>query len=232
MIIDRRVVKMKDVLAVGEVYHILNKSIAGFKIFNRDSEFTRMKDLFAYYTVKKPFLRFSYFSRLKYKERTALKNSFRSNLNKEKIVDIVAYCIMPTHVHLIIKQLKRNGISVFMSNVLNSYARYFNTKHKRKGPLWEGRFKRILIDTDEQLLHLTRYIHLNPVTAYLIDKPEEWPFSSYKEYILEENKKVCRYNEILDIKPVRYKRFVENNIDYQRKLAKIKHLILEEIDNK
>ena len=70
-----------------------------------------------------------------------------------------------------------------MGDILNSYSRYFNTKQKRKGPLWEGRFENVLIKTDEQLLHLTRYIHLNPVTAYLVDQAKDWQASSYNEYL-------------------------------------------------
>jgi putative transposase len=79
---------------------------------------------------------------------------------------------MPTHIHLVLRQLKDGGISKFMSNILNSYSRYFNIKHNRKGPLWEGRFRKVLVGSDEQLLHLTRYVHLNPVTACLVDKPK------------------------------------------------------------
>ena len=70
-----------------------------------------------------------------------------------------------------------------MRRLLNSYTRYFNEKIKRKGPLWEGRFKKVLVNSDEQLLHLTRYVHLNPVSAGIVEKPEDWPCSSYREYI-------------------------------------------------
>ena len=82
----------------------------------------------------------------------------------------------------------------------------------------------MLVSTDEQLLHLTRYIHLNPVTAYLVNKPEDWQASSYLEYLLkiDEADKICSYDDILDIEKVSYKQFVEDNISYQRDLAKIK----------
>jgi putative transposase len=116
-----------------------------------------------------------------------------------------------------------------MSTILNSYTRYFNTKHKRKGPLWESRFKSVLVETDEQLLHLTRYIHLNPVTAFLVDKPEEWKASSYNEYLLKVSgsDRTCNYDGILDIEPSSYRKFVEDRISYQRELAKIKELLIE-----
>ena len=148
---------------------------------------------------------------------------------KPKRIEIIAYCLMPTHIHFILKQLKDNGISIFMNNLCNSYSRYFNTKHKRKGPLWEGRFKKILVESDEHLLHLTRYVHLNPVTAHLVNKPENWQFSSYFEYSsdINENRRICNYGSLIDISFRQYKEFVENGISYQRELAKIKNLILE-----
>jgi len=222
--------RRQERLVTGEVYHIFNKSIAGFKIFYNDSDFSRMRNMLRYYHIEGMLLKFSRFIELETVEKYGFNKSFISDSEgKRKLVQIIAYCLMPTHVHLILKQLKKDGISIFMSNVLNSYSRYFNIKHKRKGPLWEGRFKNVLIETDEQLLHLTRYIHLNPVTSYLVDNPDEWTTSSYKEYLLkvDDYDCICEYGNILNITPVYYKRFVEDSISYQRELAKIKKILLE-----
>lgn len=211
-------------LVSGEIYHIFNKSIAEFKIFNDDLHFSRMISVIRYYQFVKPGVSFSNFIKMK---QNNSKRDF--SFNKEKLVEIIAYCIMPTHLHLILKQLKEKGISIFMGNILNSYSRYFNIKHKRKGPLWEGRFKGFIVKNDEQLLHLTRYIHLNPVTAHLVNDPKDWPFSSYREYLLEaeEKDKICKYDDILEIKPDSYRKFVKDRISYQRELARIKELIIE-----
>ena len=216
----------KDPLVEGQVYHIFSKSIAEFKIFNDKTEYSRMLTAIRYYQREIPFFKLSEFLR---KEEAKEGNLSNINLlpDKDKLVGIIAYCIMPTHLHLILKQLKENGISIFMSNTFNSYTRYFNTRHNRKGPLWEGRFKSVLVETDEQLLHLTRYIHLNPVTAYLVNNPEEWPLSSYEEYISKTNIKICEYSDILEIEPESYKNFVLDRVSYQRELAKIKDLLLE-----
>ncbi|MCK4905287.1 transposase [bacterium] len=217
-----------DLLVVGEHYHIFNKSIAEYIIFNNDSEFTRMINVIRYYQKAKPAIKFSDFIKLA-EVKQNYPNIDISVPERDKLIEIITYCLMPTHIHLILKQLKKNGISIFMGNILNSYTRYFNTKHKRKGPLWEGKFKNILVETDEQLLHLTRYIHLNPATAYLVNKPEEWLWSSYKEYLLETKAKICRYDDILDIEPdSSYRKFVEGRIPYQRELAKIKDLTVEQ----
>jgi len=221
--------KRKQTLVTGEVYHIFNKSIAEYKIFNNDPDFLRMINVICYYQREKPGLKFSDFIRSPEAKNNHLPPQGWEKGDKEKLVEIIAYCVMPTHLHLAVKQLKENGISIFMGNILNSYAKYFNTKHERKGPLWEGKFQNILIETDEQLLHLTRYIHLNPTTAYLVDKPEDWLISSYREYLFStDNRRICKYEDILDIEPRDYKKFVENRISYQRELAKIKHLLIDE----
>jgi putative transposase len=211
----------------GEVYHIFNKSIAGFKIFSSDSEFSRMTALIRYYQREKPSVKFSKFLKLARVRKN--QNSEPLVSSGEKLVEIIAFCVMPTHMHLILKQLKENGISIFMSNVLNSYTRFFNTKHKRKGPLWEGRFKNVFVGSNEQLLHLTRYIHLNPVTAHLVDKPEEWSASSYGEYSMnvDKDEKICQYDDLLQIEPLTYSEFLRDRALYQRDLAKIKNLLLE-----
>ena len=218
----------RNPLKTTEIYHVVNRSIAGYTIFNNNHEFFRMLSAIRYYQRKNPEISFS---KLFEPDSDGKKSScdFGVLQSNEKLVDIVSYCLMPTHFHLILKQLVDNGISTFINNVANSYSRYFNLKHKRKGPLWEGRFKSILVKSDEQLLHLTRYIHLNPVTAFILNAPEKWPMSSYTEYLslTEENDRICNYHTILNIEPSAYKKFVEDRISYQRELAKVKDLLLE-----
>ncbi len=219
-------------LTTSQVYHVFNRSIAKFKIFKNNSEYERMKGLLKYYQIKNPALRFSHYIQKKRGEKKNLKENVSGGeiiKNGDNLVDIIAYCIMPTHIHLAIKQLVDNGISIFMRKVLDSYTRYFNTKIKRQGPLWTGRFKRLLVENDEQLLHLTRYIHLNPTTAHLVNSPQDWIFSSYNEFLnnVKKGEGLCRYLSLLDIEPDDYKEFVISRVDYQRTLAKIKHLLLD-----
>ncbi|MFH1360654.1 MAG: transposase [Candidatus Omnitrophota bacterium] len=207
------------------IYHICTKSIAGYIIFNSDKEYVRMLSTLSYYQYEEIDCRFSHF--LLSEERS--KKSLTSIQPAKKTIKIIAYCLMPTHIHLILEQLIDQGISRYMNLVLKSYSKYFNAKHKRKGPLWEGRFKSILIKSDEQLLHLTRYIHLNPVSAALVNLPQDWKFSSYGEYInlVKENTKICAFNDYLEISTMQYEKFVKDQIGYQRELQQIKHLALE-----
>jgi putative transposase len=74
---------------------------------------------------------------------------------------------------------------------------------------------------------LTRYVHLNPVSAGIVEKPEDWVYSSYREYIGMEKEKVCNKEKFFDFSKKEYKKFVEDRIDYQRNLEIIKHIILE-----
>ena len=217
----------KDSLATGEVYHIFNKSIAGYVIFNNRNEYRRMLEIIQYYQASRLPMSFSNFIAYRAFKKNN-KNELEFILDQEKIVQIIAFCIMPTHIHLILKQLADKGVSTFLSNIQNSYTRYFNIKHKRKGPLWEGRFKNVLVEDDEQLLHLTRYVHLNPVTANLVRKPEEWMLSSYGEYLdtTQSKKAVCRFQDFFEIRPKDYRKFVNNRVSYQKQLAEIKHLVL------
>jgi len=211
-----------NTISVDNLYHIYNKSIAGYKIFNYDEDYERMIWEIKYYSLKETPCKFSRFMKFHKAKEMSLKEG-------DRIVEIIAYCIMPTHIHFILTPLVENGISKFMNLILQSYSKYFNLKHDRKGPLWEGRFKDILIDSDEYLLHLTRYIHLNPVTAKLVERAEDWEFSSYREFlnITDKDKKICKFSPYLDIKPASYKKFVDDQKDYQRALAEIKRLILE-----
>jgi putative transposase len=85
-----------------------------------------------------------------------------------------------------------------------------------------------LVETDEQLLHLTRYLHLNPTTAYLVDNPQDWPYSSYQQYINEAQPGLCKFSDLIELDNQQYRQFVADNLDYQRQLKYIKDLIIEE----
>ncbi|MDO8536018.1 MAG: transposase [Candidatus Omnitrophota bacterium] len=206
-----------------EIYHVCNRSISEMDIFTNNNEYIRFINAVRFYQIEKPQIKFSDFLEHKSHRRGGINQDILFP-EKERLVQIIAYCIMPTHFHLLLGQLKKGGISIFTNNLLNSYTRYFNTRYKRKGTLWEGKSKRIMLESDEQLLHLTRYIHLNPVTAYLVDSPEKWRWSSYCEYIEEVSgvNKICNYSSIMDVRPDGYKQFVEDGIAYQREMARAK----------
>ncbi len=207
----------------GEIYHVFNKSILGERIFEEKVNAKRFYTLLDYYNTKETPQSFSEF--IKSKKSPVYKSIL---IPKEgALVKFIAYCIMPDHYHLVIKVLVENSVPYFIGKIENSFTRYFNTKTKRKGPLWQSRFKAVHVETNEQLLHLTRYLHLNPTSDGLVKRPEDWEWSSYRDYINNEMvlKEYLREIEVTD--PQRYKTFVEERKDYQKRLKELRKLLLE-----
>ncbi len=201
-------------------YHVFNRGVEKRIIFTTDLDYQRFLKILYYYQFSGPKPSFS-----------MLKHFSKQGFSKNpKIVEIISYCLMPNHFHLLIKQLKDGGIQEFIRKVSNSYTKYFNTKHKRIGPLFQGNFKAKAIETDEQLLHISRYIHLNPFVAGLIDKLEKYPYCSYQEFIAPGKTKLTTPKTILDFfkNPKDYQSFVNDQKDYAKTLNEIKHLLLEE----
>jgi len=213
----------KHPLVNGNFYHVYTKSIAGYEVFHAVADYYRMVYLMKFYAYENRPTKFSEF--LKVKDKSVYADKYFQPA--DKTVDIIAYCFMPTHIHFLLVQKKDNGISAYMKNILDSYTRYFNNKSGRRGPLWQGRFKSAYVESDEHLLHLTRYIHLNPTSSKLVSNPEDWPFSSYNEYLQKAKYNVCDYVDYIDINPERYREFVASRKDYQAKLNEIKHLLFE-----
>jgi len=104
--------------------------------------------------------------------------------NKKYGAVIHTYCLMDNHYHLLLETPHAN-LSNIMHFINTSYAIFFNTKHSRVGHLFQGRFKAILIETDSYAQELSRYIHLNPVRAGIVARPEEYIWSSYLTFISE-----------------------------------------------
>jgi putative transposase len=95
-------------------------------------------------------------------------------------IDLLAFCLMPNHYHLLVKQKSKNGITKLIRAICTNYVMYFNKKYQRVGTLFQGKYKAVLVDTDEYLLHLSRYIHLNP---YPGSDPKKYKYSSYNYYL-------------------------------------------------
>ncbi|MGD2271949.1 MAG: transposase [Desulfobacterales bacterium] len=122
------------------------------------------------------------------------KNVFKSHRDREKFVEylrssserydavIHAFCLMDNHYHLLVQTPSAN-LPQIMRHINGSYTTYYNIKRKRSGHLFQGRYKAILVDIDEYAKELSRYIHLNPARANLVERPEKYKWSSYKFYI-------------------------------------------------
>ncbi len=204
----------------GEIYHIFNKSIASYAIFRTRPDSLRFLYCLDYYNNRIIHHNLAHaLQRKTYRYENLLK------IKESSIIDFLCFCIMPDHYHLLTKVVDETLVSKYINDLENSYTRYFNIKNHRKGPLWQTSFKAVRIKTNEQLLHVSRYIHLNPTSSSLVNKPEDWEFSSYLDYI---NGSFLEFNhDISIVSKNSYKSFVENNKDYQKTLKIIKRQIIE-----
>ena len=201
----------------GEIYHIYNRGCEKRCIFENYRNYNRFLRSIIYYQYADPKPRFSTFV------------TAQPSIKTDKNIEIIAYCLMPNHYHFLVKQLSDNAISNMFSRLGNSYTKYFNNGINRVGPLFQGEFKAVLIKTDEQLVHVSRYIHLNPVASLLVKRPEDWEWSSYKEYVSDLQLEVCSKNLILELigSKEEYQKFVEDQIEYAKSLELIKHQLLD-----
>lgn len=203
-------------------YHLFNRGVEKRIIFSSERDYQRFLQTLYYYQFAGPKPKFSTKDRFKV-------NDFSLN---PKIVEIICYCLMPNHFHLLIKQLKDNGITEFSGKVINSYTKYYNTKHKRIGHLFQGTFKAVPIETDMQFMHVSRYIHLNPYTSEITDNLENYTYSSYPHYIGLVKDRLCNSEIVLGFfkNTNDYKEFVSGHGDYGRELEHFKHSLLDPED--
>jgi putative transposase len=220
-------------LVTDHYYHILNRGVARQNIFKSRWDYKYALSALSYYRFINPPMKLSYFQNLSNERKKEVISSMESG---EKYVEIVAFVFMPNHFHLLLKQTHEKGISKFMSQFCNSYSRYFNTKYQRVGPLLQGRFKSVLVETTEQLIHLSRYIHLNPVVCAVITDKElfSYEYSSLPEYMNTQSNTQRIINPAIVLEQFKskeeYKNFLIDHISYGKELEKIKHITLEDLN--
>jgi putative transposase len=152
--------------ATGEIYHIYNRGVEKRKVFLDIRDHLRfVHDLFEF-NDKEPVINVERrFNPRDNKIETVKIQSSRENTprDRKQMVEILAYCLMPNHYHLMMRQVIDNGITEFMRKIGSGYTNYFNLKYERVGPLFQGKYKLTYVSNDTHLLHLPHYIHLNPV---------------------------------------------------------------------
>jgi putative transposase len=104
-------------------------------------------------------------------------------IKDERAFELHAYCLMSNHVHMLLRENQMGDISLIMKRLLTKYVMYFNRKYQRNGALIASRYKSIPVEVDEYFIPLLRYIHQNPVKAGMVEKMEDYKYSSYKEYL-------------------------------------------------
>lgn len=211
-----------------EFYHIYNRGIALQPIFFHKKDYERFLLCLSYYRFGGLHLRLSRLLQIPKADREQLLTEI--DAKNLKIVELVAFCLLPNHFHILLRQVSEGGISKFAKELTNSFTRYFNTKYERIGPIFQGAFKAVHVSSDEQLLHLSRYIHLNPLVSFVVRDEDfiDYPWSSLSHFI-KNSSGMVNVKPVLDqfATPEKYLEFVCDQANYGKELEKIKHLTLE-----
>lgn len=217
----------RPILATNETYHVYNRTIGNTSVFSNYDDLNKFLEIVNYYR---------YQQRIKLSEfKTAtlsFQHTYLQNILKQTpLIDINVFSFMPNHFHFLLKQLEEKGISRFLSNIQNSFAKNFNRKNERDGGLFKNSFKAKRIISNEEFIHVSRYIHLNHVTSRLLefDQLLSYEWTSLPCYLNRNINKFVNTKPILDYFKTsdKYINFLKNNVDYQRKLKEIKELMLD-----
>lgn len=221
-------------LVTENYYHICNRGVDDRRIFLGYRDYNRFLELLNFFNVVESVTirdcRLP--SSVNYRGRESVQHP---------LVAILCFCLMPNHFHLLLKQLQDGGIEKFLRKITTGYANYFNTINQRRGVVFQGRFKSVLIESDAQLLHISRYIHLNVLDLCAPEwregKVENWeaakkhlenyPWSSYPIFIGQKKSDFCQPEILEKIFPKtgEYENFVRQWTD--REVFQLRDVALE-----
>jgi len=215
----------------GEIYHIYNRGTEKRNIFSSRRDYER-------------FLALLYLSNGEIPVHSQLQGSTLKEVQKndqgKKLVEIIAYCLMPNHFHLLVSEKNQNGISRFMQKLITAYTMYFNKLHERSGALFQGKFQARHVFDERYFFYLISYIHLNPVK--IIDPKwkengvtnrsraekylKEYPYSSYLDYLGEDRtEKIILNRDVLDRyadTPADFKASIMSFLGYEETYFKVR----------
>ena len=224
----------------GEIYHIVIRGVDGLKLFRDKQDHLRMiHNLFVFNNEN------SVSSTIRWRINKSSSKIILDNIPKRRLlVEVFAFCLMSNHLHLLVKQVNNGGISKFMRKIGAGYGLYYNQKYKRSGRIFQGRYRIVYVENDDQLKTVFVYIHTNPVAiivphwkergiknykkvAYFI---ENYRWSSYLDYLGKKNfpsitSREFLINEIGGIKECQ--RFVNDWLAFKKELADYDRLALE-----
>ncbi|MFZ2199877.1 MAG: transposase [Microgenomates group bacterium] len=170
-------------------YHIYNRGVEKRQIFEDQQDYQAFLGcLKLYLTSPKPVdRRFSITLQgptLQDKDKTIYAPS-RQPSNHKKTIELVSFCLMPNHFHLMLRSIERDSMTRFMRSLGTRYSMYFNKKYERVGPLFQGTYKAVMIEHENQFLWVTKYIHRNPLPLVNNNSKNlaNYPYSSYQNYL-------------------------------------------------
>ena len=201
------------------IYHIYNRGSEGTNIFREEQDYKMfLYYLYIYLVPLKVVL--EHYPSLPFRLRI-------HNMNKE--VDLLAYCLMPDHIHLLLQPHSNSSIPTFMKQVTNAYTQYINQKYSRSGSLFQGRYKAVGVEKENQFVQICRYIHLNPLADNVVSRLTDYPYSSLQDYLQPEKESICnrRLLQSFFSSPQKHLDFVLDQTDYTKKLSVIKNELIE-----
>ena len=148
----------KQKIVSGGIYHVYNRGVEKRSLFLDDRDHNRFIRNLAIFNDIKPALNSNRESKISFGEK-----EIRSIKQKKPLVDVIAFCLMSNHFHFLLRQKEEGGISKFMNKIGVGYVNYFNLKYQRVGPLFQGKFKAVLVNNEAHFLYIPHYIHLNPL---------------------------------------------------------------------
>lgn len=203
----------KIAFANDEYYHIFNRGVDKRDIFLDERDFTRFLTSMVEFNVLEPIgsiYENSFRKKSKAENGISKFKSGKRSKKKDPLAEYVAYCLNKNHFHLIVKQCAEKGIEKLMHRLGLGFTKYFNQRHKRSGSLFQGTFKAVHIESNEQLIYLSSYVNLNdrvhnkPKFGNLVSK------SSWEEFVGNPKNRLCKVDIILD-------QF--SNVDEYKKMA-------------
>jgi len=243
--------RRKEQFEVGEIYHIVSRALDDNLIFKDVNDYYR--GIYSIYEFNNAIPVNIFNRRLarsieKKKEKFCEFGSHKILMNdkRDKFIEVLAFCFMPNHIHLLTKQIKDGGVSKFMQKVGCGYGGYFNRKHQRKGHVFQDAFKSVHIEADNQFIVTVSYIFTNPIaliepgwkelgirnhsTGQIMKFLEEYKWSSYRDCIGIKNFPSVTEREFLletmgGIDGLR--QIIKDWIEHKRDIAKYENLFLE-----
>ncbi len=220
-------------LVDGEYYHIFNRGVDKRDIFNDEEDFQRFLTSMVEFNVLEPI---GSIYENSFRKKNKMKNKALKSKNSAPLVEYVAYCLNKNHFHLITKQCVDKGIEKLMHRLGLGFTKYFNQKHKRSGSLFQGTFKSVHIESNEQLIYLSAYVNLNnrvhkSKLGNLVSK------SSWEEFVEKPKERLCKVKIILDqFRSVdKYKKMAEETVEEirsRREEALSDNIIAEDLETK
>lgn len=203
----------------GAIFHVFNRGVARQGIYSSDADYSLFLRRIKEQVLGRPL-------------PIAKKTDYHRKVFEPGLFTLYAYCLMPNHFHWLIKQEADVSISELVKRVTTGYSKVFNIKYERPGALFQDQFKAVRVETTEQLLWLSAYIHQNPKVAGLVQNLEDWQWSSYLDYA------GLRRGELVDTLPIlalpsfaantsRYKDFVDSTYETIKARKDIEHLLLD-----